>query len=76
MNKDHILSSVTSQFFQPLLNILYFLFRTLDTLVEPMEWLSYILIHRYSAAIFVANEFKDLDFDCDRNGKFEEIGIQ
>ncbi|XP_060558203.1 uncharacterized protein LOC132718516 [Ruditapes philippinarum] len=41
--------------------------KTLDTLVEPMEWLSYILIHRYSAAIFVANEFKDLDFDCDRN---------
>ncbi|XP_045159980.2 ATP-binding cassette sub-family G member 5-like [Mercenaria mercenaria] len=41
--------------------------KTLGNLVKPLEWLSWVLIHKYSAEIFIANEFKDLKLDCDRN---------
>ncbi|XP_052766024.1 ATP-binding cassette sub-family G member 5-like [Mya arenaria] len=39
--------------------------KNVKTLVKPFQWLSWALIHRYSAEIFVANEFKGLKFDCD-----------
>ncbi|KAL4238380.1 hypothetical protein ACF0H5_003089 [Mactra antiquata] len=39
--------------------------KTVANLIEPFQWLSWILIHKYSGEIFIANEFDGLEFECD-----------
>ncbi|KAH3859053.1 ATP-binding cassette sub-family G member 5-like [Dreissena polymorpha] len=38
--------------------------KDLHSIVKPLRWISWALIHRYSAEIFVANEFSGLKFEC------------
>lgn len=37
------------------------------SLVKPLQWFSWILIHKYNGEILVANEFRDLELDCNLN---------
>lgn len=41
--------------------------KNLASIVKPFQWLSWILMHKYTGEIFVANEFRDLTFDCELN---------
>ncbi|XP_053377061.1 ATP-binding cassette sub-family G member 5-like [Mercenaria mercenaria] len=37
------------------------------SLIKPFQWLSWILFHKYNGEILVANEFRDLELECNLN---------
>ena len=39
-------------------------------MLEPFQWISWACMHRYAGEQYIANEFKDLQLECEANGKY------
>lgn len=41
--------------------------KNVASLVKPLQWISWGLIHKYAGELFVVNEFQNLTFTCEEN---------
>ena len=42
-------------------------------MLKPFQWISWACMHRYAGEQYIANEFKDLQLECEANGKYNHI---